>query len=239
MITLPEVSVSLHSVGPYLLLSLKSIDRIRTVACQLPNSDLALEAVVIPLRHLKCREKAICSLANVMSEQVLGVVDIRKTQRNMYIICEKPGLSLYQYFQGQVDLQVLKQVLRDCLKGLAALHLHLIPHGNLSPATIYVDSVTLTAKLGGFAAISGEEKEQNIAYYQAPEVSCGQEPSQSSDIYSLGCIAAFLETGKAPFSPKHCSYRDKGLLSLVCQMTRDLPTSRPTANSLLTHPFLT
>jgi len=234
-----QSQVQRHSVGPYHLLNLNTEDQIRKVACQDPKSDQALEAIVVPMRNMKSRKDSILALTSVMSEYVQKVMDIRSTQRNTYIICEKPcGLPLHQYFHGPVDLLVIKEVLRNCLKGLAVLHMQLICHGNLSPATIYINSVTFNVKLCGFAAISREQQEPDLEYYQAPEVLRGQSPSQSSDIYSLGCIAAFLETGRNPFSPKHCPYRDQSLSSLVCQMARESPASRPSAEKLLAHPFL-
>lgn len=230
--------VPLHSVGPYVLLNLIPQDQIQRVSCYLPDSDLPLEALIIPLWKIKKWEKKISELASVTSEQITEVIDIRRTKRNMYIICEKlSGLSLQQCFREPVGLEVIKQVLRDCLKGLADLHMHLNYHGNLSPSTVLVDIITHNAKLSSFAAISPAE-EPDSEYYQAPEVLRGQACSQSSDIYSLGCIAAFLETGRAPYSPKHCCYRDKSLFDLVCVMTREKPKARPSAELLLRHPFL-
>lgn len=231
--------VQLSSVGPYLLLNLNADDQIRKVPCQDPKSDQALEAIVIPRRKMENKESDICALAGVTSEHVVRVMDIRRTQRNTYIICEKSlGLPLHQCFHDSVDLPVIKELLRKCLMGLADIHQQQTCHGNLSPDTIYINWVTYTVKIGGFAAVSGEKQEAGSEYYQAPEVSRGQPASQSSDIYSLGCIAAFLETGQNPFSPKHCFYRNKSLFHLVCQMTRESPASRPTAEQLLAHPFL-
>ena len=231
--------VPLHSVGPYVLLNLIPKDQTQRVSCYLPNSGLHLEALVIPQWKLKKCEKKISALANVTSEQLVEVVDIRRTQRNTYIICEKQaGFSLQQCFREPVDLEMIRKLLMDCLKGLAALHMHLNHYGNLTPATILVDLITYNAKISCFAAISSEEKAPDSEYYQAPEVLRGQECSQSSDIYSLGCIAAFLETGRAPYSPRHCSYRDRSLFDLVCLMTREKPEARPSAELLLKHPFL-
>lgn len=228
----------LHSVGPYVLLNLSPKEQIQRVSCYLPNSNQPLEALVIPIGKMKKWEKRISALASVTSERVGEVVDIRRTLRNMYIICEKhSGLSLQQCFGGPVDMEVIKGVLRDCLEGLADLHMHLNCHGNLSPSTVLIDNITHNAKLSCFAAISSEETEADSEYYQAPEVLRGQDCSKASDIYSLGCIAGYLETGRAPYSPKHCSYRDQSLFQLVCLMTREKPESRPSAEQLLEHPF--
>lgn len=109
-------------------------------------------------------------------------------------------------FQG-LDASVVRDLMQDVLLSLCRLHSRGIMHCDLKPENIMLrDKQSYRAKVidFGYACLVDEivfEKVQTC-FYRAPEVTlqCGYGPE--IDMWSVGCIAAELFTGK-PLFPAH------------------------------------
>jgi len=143
-------------------------------------------------------------------------------------------------------------VLYQVLSAVAFLHERKIIHGNIQPKNILISTK-------GVVKIDGFNKKPNnfsiIPHYSAPEVVSGFQFTEKSDIWSIGCIAVELLTGKAPFSgenpfttvqelidsfdiPDIPSDVTKNAASFLGLCFKTDPKERPSAAELLGHYFL-
>ena len=234
-----SINMSIQSIGDYLLLTSPPIPSFTPIPCLHPSYTSSLHCLKLPLSSLSPTHQAqIYSLVAVMSEYIQKIMDIRHSSQNLYVINEKGGDWTVRERRGRGDMEnwEVRTVLREGLMGIRDLKG--MWHGGITPDRIYLNEVTGGVKLADFPVIYGVKNDFESEYFQGPEVIRGSEPSPASDIYSLGCVAAYLETGRAPFSPKHCDFRDSSLQDLVGLMTRDRTEDRPSAVELLTHRFL-
>lgn len=111
--------------------------------------------------------------------------------------------------QGALDPTQTKKILGELLEGLRIIHDNNIIHRDLKPANILFDQygVARLSDLGFAKAMQSEESRSysqsggmvGTAAYMAPEIWHGENASELSDIYSLGCIIHEMLTGKSLF----------------------------------------
>lgn len=186
---------------------------------------------------------------------------------------EKGSLhEMLKYQNKGLAKSLIQTILRQVLIALEYLHSHHILHRNIKSSNILVDKKITTFKITDFELSTKVDNANpyvqrecaGTPWYMAPEVILGEPYSYTADIWSLGCLAFELFTGKKPFddsdgmkamnqmvnyqSPlKMCSnevksvlqYRENAtLLDFLNSCWKKDPTVRPSANTLLKHPFL-
>lgn len=174
------------------------------------------------------------------------------------------GLSLAEHLSQYTAFpeKLVAEISRQVLCGLAYLHRNGVTHRDLKPANILVDS-NARVKICDFG-VSRSDNVQTInpgqqhmvgtPWYIAPEMVEYRPYTTSVDIWSLGCTVLELATGRRPYHelsamqvlfrmvedrcppiPQHLSPEARDFLK-ACWVWD--PTSRPSANHLLQHPFI-
>lgn len=167
-------------------------------------------------------------------------------------------LSQYSAFPETLVAEIARQV----LNGLQYLHKNGVTHRDLKPANILVDS-SAAVKICDFG-VSRSENVQTInpgqqhmvgtPWYIAPEMVEYRPYTTSVDVWSLGCTALELATGRRPYHelsamqvlfrmvedrrppiPSHLSVELQDFLQ-ACWIWD--PQERPSATDLLRHPFV-
>eukprot|EP00826_Nyctotherus_ovalis_P048323 TRINITY_DN5671_c0_g1_i1.p1 TRINITY_DN5671_c0_g1~~TRINITY_DN5671_c0_g1_i1.p1 ORF type:complete len:666 (-),score=149.06 TRINITY_DN5671_c0_g1_i1:64-2061(-) len=165
----------------------------------------------------------------------------------------------------------IQEILRQVLNGVKYLHSHRIIHRDIKPANILVDKRGTAYKIADFSIATKVDEETPEArrecagtpWYIAPEVILGYPYSYAADVWSVGCLAFELFTGRRPYdcydgmdalfqmvdNPSPLSACPAPILSTLnsadnCAFfdllkkcwTRE-PARRPSAKVLLGHPF--
>jgi len=133
----------------------------------------------------------------------------------------EPGLGGYLISMEYVDGEALDRLLRQeprristnllpilvqVADGIAYAHAHRVVHRDLKPGNILLTAANRVKIFDfGIAARLDMEGESSARicgtpFYMSPEQIRGEEPSPSSDIYSLGATFFHLATGRPPFA---------------------------------------
>lgn len=163
------------------------------------------EATRAVLRH------EASSLASIRSDHVVQIFGFGDHQGRPYIVMEYvEGRDLgaliddaYSEHRMVFPLRRGVQILMDVSAGLAAIHKVGMLHRDLKPANVIVEAFTGRAVVVDFGAAIAVDRWDGVVTgtpaYMAPEVLAGEAPSRASDVYSLGCLAFELFTGRVPF----------------------------------------
>jgi tetratricopeptide (TPR) repeat protein len=133
-----------------------------------------------------------------------------------YKVCENGVLIIWDYYDGKKSRQVIvddfKKHISNCLhkfiqisEGLAELHKNSVVHGFLRPRSIIETGegkyqlATFNHDLYKYIVKESEEINSNDIQFLAPEQLRGDEPTISSDIFSLGVMFYHSLTNKFPF----------------------------------------
>jgi len=154
------------------------------------------------------------AIAALDHRHLIHVFDIDEAEGRCFLVMEYvDGRNLHDIVRadGPMSIEAAADILRQAADGLAHAHQHKLIHGGFRPTNIILDEHG-TAKiidlgLSKFDDLSkkpeGEEDDSKIlgiADYVSPEQATGQLPKATSDIYSLGCIAFLMLSGKAPYA---------------------------------------
>lgn len=151
--------------------------------------------------------------AQIDHPNVIKVYDFAEEQDVMYAVLEyAPGGSVKDLLarQGALPIDHAIQILSDCAAGLDALHEKLgVIHRDVKPANILLDAEG-RAKIAdlGLAQVSGGQSSMRSELgstvgmhpgtpnYRSPEHNSWEPLTPTSDVYSLGCVAFEILTGK-------------------------------------------
>lgn len=182
----------------------------RRVAIKLIRSD-----VIEPGFHARFMSEAR-AMAQVNHPNVLCIYAFGEHEGTPYFVSELvEGQTLEAWreaLNGRPDLETSLRILDDVCKAVAAIHAAGTVHRDLKPSNILIDAelrsrvadfgVSTRLSGGGAAAL----EMAGTPAYMAPEVALSEgqpaQPSPLSDIYSLGCIAFELLTGRRPFQAR-------------------------------------
>jgi serine/threonine-protein kinase len=178
-------------------------------------------------------EREVQATATLTHPNVVEIYDYGHADDNTfyYVMEYLSGLSLDQLVKchGPVPPARAVHLLRQVCGALRAAHGRGLIHRDLKPGNVIVgegDWLHDTAKLLDFGLVQSHSLESNghkltqegalagTPAYMSPEQAAGQAQLDArSDIYSLGCIAYFLLTGRPPF------VRDTAVQTLAARLT--------------------
>ena len=105
--------------------------------------------------------------------------------------------------------QQAAEIVRQVAEALRPMHAAQLAHGRVMPDRVYIEASNITLARDPICCNTGSLDERNVgviesglqglspAQFMAPEfLAPGQQPTLSSDIYSLGCLWWWLLTGK-------------------------------------------
>src|SRR5829696_1024215 len=141
---------------------------------------------------------------------IVTVHDYFEHDGTPYIAMEYVARGSLRPFVGQMTLAQIGGVLEGLLAGLAQAELHGIVHRDLKPENLMV-TTDGRIKIADFGIAKATNQMQTGAFltatgttvgtptYMAPEQAMAQEIGPWTDLYSVGCMAFEMFTGKVPF----------------------------------------
>ena len=222
------------------------------------------------LSEIKKVRKEARILNKLNHKNIIKLYQTETSNENIQLIMECiPGgcleeiISKYKVLEEEIIKNYLKQII-EVVKFLSSLG---IAHNNIKAEKVFITSAGVL-KLSGFKNFTSKNEEfnendliynkvKNLHQFLAPEVLDGQEPNTASDVWSIGCLAIQLSSGKEPFyylsadndqvlkilaSKKFVINYPK--VSTVLRSFIELclklePTSRPDVNDLAKHELFT
>ena len=205
-------------------------------------------------------------LSTLRNENLVSYVTSAVAGGHVFIGIElMPGGSVSGLLKefNKLPTNVVLRYTRDMVRGLRYLHSKSVIHRDLKPANILL-LLDGTCKLADFGAslflqkIGQDGKSMGTPLYMSPEA-CKGKACYVSDIWSLGITVYEMLSGDLPYSAESRMCDAIGFTFQVAQqrLKPNFPTnlpndvssflnscvehdseSRPTANSLLTHPYL-
>ncbi len=173
------------------------------------------------------------ALQSVENENVVAILDHGKCEAGLFIVTEfVEGASLDELMSERTVPAVFGLlIVRDALAGLEAVHRAGIIHRDFKPANIVVrQDGTVKLVDFGFAdpALTPSGGVAGTAGFLAPEVLAGQDPTEQSDLFSVGITLLQAATGSrsdnstaAPGRHRHdVSNLDANRLELVDEEIR-------------------
>lgn len=121
-----------------------------------------------------------------------------------------------------------RRIIAEIAAALAAAHKRGMVHRDIKPANVMVDSHTGRAVVLDFGISASVQRQSNVEKltatgvyigtprYMSPEQAAGEQVTEKSDVYSLGCVAYELLTGGPVFT-------EKNVLGLFAAHMRDTP----------------
>jgi len=135
------------------------------------------------------------SLSAVTSSYCVRLLGFERFGRDQALVLESiRGVSLFQLLTHyRLKEEEKSYLLNSIYKGLKDLNHYGLSHGDLSLDNVLIDE-SAKLKLIDFGRGNYEKESFYTVPFAAPELRKGFRPSFSSDLYSLGVIAEFLET---------------------------------------------
>lgn len=176
------------------------------------------------------QEAKVCSAFN--HANLLTVLDFGLTSGNQpYLAMEYvSGNTLTNSIKnGKLDLHKRLDILKQICDGMSKAHELNIIHRDLKPSNILLTSTAdgaMLVKVIDFGIAKRIDDEQKLTtagvgigspLYMSPEQVRCEEVDSRSDIYSFGCIAFEMLTGKVPFRGKDA------IATMTMHMTHELP----------------
>jgi hypothetical protein len=147
---------------------------------------------------------------SLVHPNVITVFDYFEHEGTPYIAMEYVDRGSLRPYVGRMTLAQIGGVLEGVLAGLAEAEQHNIVHRDLKPENLMVTS-TGTVKIADFGIAKATQVADTSAFvtatgttvgtppYMAPEQAMAKDVGPWTDLYSLGCMAYELFTGKPPF----------------------------------------
>ena len=170
-------------------------------------------------QKLAAIEKEISILRLLQHPNIVQIKDIKKTQKNIYLImeyCHLGDLDSYiekYYYDRTLKLYhvpegVVRKILEQLFNGIRKMRENNIVHRDLKLANILV-SKDFTVKIAdfGFARFQADQQTLLQSYCgtpitMAPEILRKQVYNEKCDIWSLGVIIYKMLVGKYPYFPQ-------------------------------------
>uniref|UniRef100_A0A8C6UA35 Protein kinase domain-containing protein n=1 Tax=Neogobius melanostomus TaxID=47308 RepID=A0A8C6UA35_9GOBI len=169
------------------------------------------------------------------------------------LVFERLDITLAKYIslnRKPMSFKDTKYIIQQLAKGLTILESKAIIHADIKPQNIMLVDLSekpFQVKFIGFArAMPYATAEQGIKTgtpgYMSPEMMLGLPLTQATDVWSLGCVLAYLMLGRPLFKPPSNDLLDKSMYACVALLKKMLqfnPEDRITPEEILQHPFIT
>jgi serine/threonine-protein kinase len=152
------------------------------------------------------------SAAEVHHEHLVPIVDAGEADGVRYLaVGYVEGRTLEQWItaDGPLPRPEVLRVATEVASGLAALHEKGIVHRDIKASNILIDqngAAMLTdfglAKGRAYTALTKPGQVLGTLDYLAPELIKGEQATEASDVYALGCLTYECIAGKPPFAHK-------------------------------------
>jgi serine/threonine-protein kinase len=153
------------------------------------------------------------AMARVQHPNVLSIHAFGEHEGTPYFVMELvPGKTVDQWLRSRPtqfpDLDEAVRISEQACLGVQAIHAAKLVHRDLKPSNLLLDDAGhVTVADLGVARILESATNGNVivgsSHYMAPEAALGEDESPETaarrDVYSLGCIAYELVTGRPPF----------------------------------------
>ncbi len=152
--------------------------------------------------------------ARIDCPNVARVIDPQKPRSYLYYLSEFFNgipLSVWEEQNHLPQMQTVREIAQQIVKGLRAFHRKEILHQDLKPDNVLIDQhgrVKIvdfgSCRVAGFEEICGAIERDLIlgtVDFSAPEYQLRLPAGTWSDLFSLGCILYFLLTGEHPYGP--------------------------------------
>ena len=160
-------------------------------------------------------EAEVEAMTLLTSPHTVAIYDFGQAEdgRLYYVMELLSGLDLEVLVKryGPVPAERVVYLLRQACESLAEAHHRGLIHRDIKPANLYVCSIGMQldfVKLLDFGLVRNAAHDPHITAdqtvsgtpaYMAPESAAHRQFDARSDLYSLGCVAYWLLTGRAPF----------------------------------------
>ena len=173
---------------------------------------------------------------SLVHPNVITVFDYFEHDGTPYIAMEYVDRGSLRPYVGRMTLAQIGGVLDGLLAGLAEAEQHNIVHRDLKPENLMVTS-TGTVKIADFGIAKATQAADTAAFltatgttvgtppYMAPEQAMAKDVGPWTDLYSVGCMAYELFTGKPPFYDT-----DEPLAILLRHISEALPPASEVAD---------
>jgi hypothetical protein len=150
------------------------------------------------------REAKICQ--QLIHPNLIQVLDQGRSSGRLWLVQPWLNAQSLDHLRMPLKQDLARNILLDICSGLAAAHAQGILHRDLKPANILIneDGKAIIIDFGlarsqSFPTITNTEAILGTPAYMAPEQLKGDKSRPESDLYSLGCLAFELVTGRTPF----------------------------------------
>ena len=203
------------------------------VALKIPAQTLRQEAS--SLRRLMIEEWIA---RRVSSPHVLKAHTSREPRSFLYVVTEYvDGQSLRQWMHDhpRPELEAVRGIVEQVVKGLRALHRKEMIHCDLRPENILIDrdgTVKIidfgSVRVTGLAEAAVEPELEPVVgavQYSAPEWLAGDAPTWRSDLFSLAVVVYEMLTGRLPYGAHAARVRSPAEQRALTYRSARTPTS--------------
>jgi eukaryotic-like serine/threonine-protein kinase len=248
-----EILERLDQGGIAVLYRARDLDNDREVALKLLLGEMASSPVLTE----RFRREAL-AMTLIRHANVAKVYEFSRNRPGLtYLVMEllrgEPLSAVLA--RGPIAKERALKVALHVARGLMAAHEHGFVHRDVTPSNIMLVDCDgeETAKLLDFNLVALDYDDAPLnrrltsagtvvgtPVYVAPEVACGDPPTPSADLYSLGVVLYEMLAGRPPFvgrvqelfeahltKPPPPLARDEGLERLALALLRKKPDSRP------------
>lgn len=251
----------------YLCLNVTTGEMMAVKQVEVPKYGSQNEAMMHTVEALRAEVSTLKNLDHLNIVQYLGF-EIKENINSLFLEYVAGGSvgSLIRMY-GRFDELMIKHLTTQVLSGLAYLHSRGILHRDMKADNLLLDQEGV-CKISDFGISrksqdiysNSEMTMRGTVFWMAPEmVDTAQGYSAKVDIWSVGCVVLEMLAGKRPWSnlevvaamfkigkSKSAPPIPEDTLPLISQAGRDFldacfkidPEARPTADELLSHPFL-
>jgi cyclin-dependent kinase 5 len=155
--------------------------------------------------------REICLLKELKHRNIVALHDVLHSERKLTLVFEHCDQDLKKYFDslnGEIDVDVVKALMYQLLKGLNFCHSHNVLHRDLKPQNLLINK-NGELKLADFGLarafgipVRCYSAEVVTLWYRPPDVLFGAKLyTPSIDMWSAGCIFAELANAGRPLFP--------------------------------------
>lgn len=251
----------------YLCLNVTTGEMMAVKQVEVPKYGSQNEAIIQTVEALRAEMSTLKNLDHLNIVQYLGF-EAKDNMNSLFLEYVAGGSvgSLIRMY-GKFDEVMIKHLTTQVLRGLSYLHSRGILHRDMKADNLLLDQEGV-CKISDFGISrkskdiysNSEMTMRGTVFWMAPEmVDTAQGYSAKVDIWSLGCVVLEMFAGKRPWSnlevvaamfkigkSKSAPPIPEDTLPLISQSGRSFidacfqidPEARPTADKLLSHPFI-